>query len=83
MQGKLNMTYRSQGKVIQKKSGSSLYVGVRTQRYKWAASIAYQKKHYWLGTFSTQEEAARAYDRKARELYGDAARLNFPNEVTP
>jgi hypothetical protein len=30
----------------------------------------------YLGSFSTQEEAARAYNVKARELYGDYAILN-------
>lgn len=47
---------------------------------KFRAQIQHQKKIYYLGLFSTSEEAARARDAKALELYGENALLNFPKE---
>ena len=63
---------------------TSKYVGVSLKRdSRWAAVIARNRKVYYLGTFNTEELAAEAYDDKARELYGENARLNFPiNKAT-
>jgi hypothetical protein len=45
------------------------------------AQIVYQRKHYYLGNFSTIKEAAMAYDKKALEFFGEFACINFPEEV--
>lgn len=37
-------------------------------------------KKYWLGSYTSEMEAAEAYDRKAIELLGKGAILNFPLE---
>lgn len=34
----------------------------------------------YLGNYHTPEDAARAYDAKAREIYGEFACVNFPRE---
>jgi len=46
------------------------------------ALIQLNGEKIFLGIFDNAEEAAHAYDAKAIELYGEFARLNFPNEKT-
>jgi hypothetical protein len=64
---------------------ASIYKGVcysKTRR-KWYAHIRFGKERFRMGYFDTEAEAARAYDRKAVELFGTYARLNFPEEWPP
>jgi hypothetical protein len=45
---------------------------------KWSASLTARTGHVFLGYYSDEEEAARAYDRGARCHEGQDADLNFP-----
>lgn len=49
-------------------------------RQSWVAQISQNGVHRGIGRFATAEEAAKAYDDSARELFGAFARLNFPRE---
>lgn len=60
------------------RGGSSRYKGVYRHRTRWEAGIRLAGEHHYLGTFATEEEAARAYDEAARRFYGEFALLNFP-----
>lgn len=48
----------------------------------WQAAITKDYKSIHIGYFSTAEEAARAYDKKAKELFGEYASLNFPETIS-
>jgi len=59
------------------------YKGVaRSSRHgkPWQGRIIHEGKYIHLGMFIMPEEAARAYDKKAVELWGEFATLNFPEE---
>lgn len=64
------------------KNNTSGYKGV-TSAYggKWEASVSANKIRHHLGVHLTPEDAARAYDRAAKQLHGEFARLNFPEEA--
>jgi len=57
------------------------FKGVKVQGNKYQSRIRVNNKYVHLGTFDTPKQAAKAYDRKAYELYGDKAVLNFPELI--
>ena len=64
------------------RTGTSRYKGVcwSKAKRKWQAGIQVDGKTKFLGYFHNEIEAARAYDVAARDLFGEYANLNFPNE---
>ena len=62
--------------------GTSQYKGVMWDKRnsKWTAKLTTGGKQFYLGLFCEEADAARAYDAKARELYGRFARPNFEVE---
>lgn len=49
------------------------------QGKKWVAMIHGGGTARYLGLYVREEEAALAYDRAARDRFGEHARLNFPD----
>ena len=66
--------------VKKSKSNTSGYIGVSKEYKKWLACVTLNGKAYRVGRFEDKVEAARARDRKAIELHGEFAKLNFPIE---
>lgn len=65
-----------------RKNTSSRFKGVSWVKgcQKWRAYISADHKFRFLGSFDVEEEAARAYDKAARERAGEYAWLNFPDD---
>lgn len=58
--------------------GTSKYKGVyKVKDFKYISYITINYKRINIGTFITEEDAARAYDTKAKELHKEFANLNF------
>lgn len=58
---------------------TSGYKGVTwdKQMKKWRAQLRHSKTNSYVGLFSNIVEAAKEYDKKAREVFGEYARTNF------
>lgn len=68
--------YSGNGQNKPKREGcASKYIGVEAHGQYWCATIQKDHKKCFLGSFLTEEEAARAYNKRAKELY-DRPMLN-------
>ena len=54
------------------------YVGVSFRRGKFHVQIKINKKNKFFGNFDTAEDAARFYNKKVKEIYGD---LSYQNHI--
>lgn len=70
---------RNVGRTLRNTSG---YKGAtwHKQCRKWQAQIEINSKSIYLGLYNNAEDAAHAYDTKARELFGKFACVNFQEE---
>jgi AP2 domain len=64
---------------LKSKCASSIYKGVSfdNKQKRWQAKIRKDYKTYWLGYFSSEIAAAKKYDQRAAEFFGEFAVLNF------
>jgi hypothetical protein len=62
---------------LKRKNCSSKYKGVtwKTHTEKWRSRL-FNNKNISLGCFEDEKDAARAYNEKAKELFGEFAHLN-------
>ena len=65
-----------------KTRGQSRFKGVCRQRKKWNAAIHQNGRLKHLGNFILETDAALAYDKAARQLFGEFAAVNFPANAT-
>lgn len=66
-------TLRRQMKNFKSKTG---YRGVTKEKSRYRAVIYHERKAHNLGFYDTAEEAAAAYNKKSRELFGETGSLN-------
>ena len=66
------------------KNSTSKYKGVfwDKNRNKWLVLIMIGDKSRYLGRYQDEREAALAYDKAAKKLFGEYAHLNFGEEKT-
>ena len=67
---------------VRQRGKTSQYRGVSWNKVsgKWKAHIDYNSCRHHLGYFKDETEAALAYDRAARDQYGDSAVTNFDKD---
>lgn len=73
-----NLVYRSRSASSRKRRTTSKtgYTGVYQENKRFRAVISIDGKSVHIGMYDTAEEAALAYNKKSKELYGDKGKLN-------
>ncbi|MEK7254210.1 MAG: Pathogenesis-related transcriptional factor and ERF protein, partial [Bacteroidota bacterium] len=68
-----NVVYRSRAvsSRMRKTSSKTGYTGVYQENNRYRAVISIDRKSMHIGMFDTAEEAALAYNKKSKEIYGD------------
>lgn len=74
-----NLVYRSRSVASRKRKSSSKvgYTGVYKENNRYRAVISVNRKSVHIGMFATAEEAALAYNKMSRKLYGDDGKINI------
>jgi len=73
-----NLIWRSRSVASRQRKTSSKtgYTGVYKENNRYRAVISINRKSVHIGMYDTPEEAARAYNKKSKELYGDDGKIN-------
>ena len=73
-----NLIYRSRAISSRKRKTSSKtgYTGVYQENNRYRAVISINRKSVHIGMFNTPEEAALAYNKKSKEIYGESGKQN-------
>ena len=74
-----NLVYRSRSVASRKRKTSSKigYTGVYKENSRFRAVISVNRKSVHIGMYPSAEEAALAYNKKSRELYGEDGKINI------
>ncbi len=77
----VSMTQNNWNRRKQRGEFTSRYKGVHFDKEsgKWGSSIKCKGKQIIIDWFDDEVSAAKAYDKKAKELFGEYAYLNFPD----
>ena len=72
--------FQNRGNTALSSNNTSGYKGVHWHKgtCKWRAYIKYGGRQHSLGLYFDPEDAARAYDVAAIQVFGEFARINFP-----
>ncbi len=74
-----NIIWRSRSVASRQRKTSSKvgYTGVYQENNRYRAVISIDRKSVHIGMYATAEEAALAYNKKSRELYGEDGKINI------
>lgn len=73
-----NIVYRSRSTAsrMRKTSSNTGYTGVYREHRRYRAVISVNGKAKHIGMFNTAEEAAAAYNKVSKEIFGDEGKIN-------